>query len=61
MTPQETVAENFTNTVEFIQRSLGIRTEGIRMSGPLSGMRVIEGSAFVAAPSGGMTPSPTRG
>ena len=25
------------------------------MSGPLSGMRVIEGSAFVAAPSGGMT------
>ena len=24
------------------------------MSGPLSGMRVIEGSAFVAAPSGGM-------
>ena len=25
------------------------------MSGPLSGMRVVEGSAFVAAPSGGMT------
>ncbi|MBT95740.1 MAG: 2-methylfumaryl-CoA isomerase [Acidimicrobiaceae bacterium] len=25
------------------------------MSGPLTGMRVIEGSAFVAAPSGGMT------
>ena len=25
------------------------------MSGPLIGMRVIEGSAFVAAPSGGMT------
>ena len=25
------------------------------MSGPLNGMRVIEGSAFVAAPSGGMT------
>ena len=24
------------------------------MSGPLDGMRVIEGSAFVAAPSGGM-------
>ena len=56
MTPQETVAENLLRIqLSFIQKIFKNKRTGERMSGPLSGMRVIEGSAFVAAPSGGMT------
>ncbi len=58
MTPQEEVAENLLILqLDFIRRSLGLEpapTRGEPMTGPLAGLRVVEGSAFVAAPSGGM-------